>query len=102
MAAQPSAPGVVKTNVKELEEIMGDRVKEYLGSTYKIFENKSSIPFANYKPTDQAMQNAKNLFMRYGKRNKNPISDQEAQYMVDEVLRTAKQTNPKTTLPFFK
>ena len=25
---------------QELEEIMGDRVKEYLGSTYKIFENK--------------------------------------------------------------
>jgi len=101
IAAKPNAPGMVK-NKKELEEIMGDRVKDYLGSTYKIFENKSSIPFANYKPTDQAMTSAKKLFMRYGKRNKNPITDQEAQYMVDEVLRTAKQSNPKRTLPFFK
>ena len=48
--------------MQELEEIMGDRVKQYLGNTYKIFNEKSIIPFANYEPTDEAINRAVRLF----------------------------------------
>ena len=99
------SPGVGKTEskVKNLEEIMGDRVKQYLGNTYKIFEDKSIIPFANYKPTDQAINNAMKIFKRYGKKATGKrLTNQEARYMVDKVLQTARQSNPKTQLPRFK
>ena len=43
---------------------MGNRVKQYLGNTYKIFENKK-LPFANqYVPTDEAMQKEQD-YLRY-------------------------------------
>ena len=32
-------------DVAELKNLIGERAKEYLGDTYKIFEDKSSIPF---------------------------------------------------------
>ena len=52
-------------DVAELKGLLGERTKEYLGNTYAIFEDKSSLPFINYKPTDQAVNSAKELFKRY-------------------------------------
>ena len=96
-----SSPGQVKTNVKELEEIMGDRVKQYLGNTYKIFNEKSILPFANYEPTDEAINRAVRLFQRYSRftqRNNKTvkeISEQEARAMVKSVLDSVPKTKPK-------
>jgi len=42
-------------NCKNFKEIIGDRFKQYLGSTYKIMENQSLVPFANYKPAVEAV-----------------------------------------------
>jgi hypothetical protein len=103
-----SAPGQVKTNVKELEDIMGNRVKQYLGNTYKIFNEKSILPFANYEPTDEAINRAVRLFQRYSKftqrNNKtvNEISEQEGRAMVAAVLDSVPKTKPKGQLPAFK
>ena len=103
-----SAPGQVKTNVQELEEIMGDRVKQYLGNTYKIFNEKSILPFANYEPTDEAINRAVRLFQRYSRftqrNNKtvNEISEQEGRAMVAAVLDSVPKTKPKGQLPAFK
>jgi hypothetical protein len=103
-----SAPGQVKTNVKELEDIMGTRVKQYLGNTYKIFNEKSIIPFANYEPTDEAINRAVRLFQRYSRftqRNNKTvkeISEQEGRSMVAAVLDSVPKTKPKGQLPAFK
>ena len=103
-----SAPGQVKTNVKELEEIMGDRVKQYIGSTYKIFNEKSIIPFANFEPTDEAINRAVRLFQRYSRftqRNNKTvkeISEQEGRAMVASVLDSVPKTKPKGQLPAFQ
>ena len=43
-------------NVQALKSLMGSRAKEYLGNTYKIFEDNSVIPFLKYKPTEEAME----------------------------------------------
>ena len=103
-----SSPDQVKTNVKELEEIMGDRVKQYLGNTYKIFNEKSILPFANYEPTDEAINRAVRLFQRYSRftqrNNKtvNEITEQEGRAMVAAVLDSVPKTKPKGQLPAFK
>ena len=103
-----SAPGQVKTNVQELEEIMGNRVKQYLGNTYKIFNEKSILPFANYEPTDEAINRAVRLFQRYSRftqRNNKTVkelSEQEGRAMVAAVLDSVPKTKPKGQLPTFK
>ena len=103
-----SSPDQVDVNVNQLEEIMGDRVKQYIGNTYKIFEEKSILPFANYEPTDEAMQKATKLFQRYARftqRNNKTVSElpeQEARAMVRNVLESVPKTKPKGELPAFK
>ena len=42
--ASSNAPKDVAT----LKSLMGKRVQDYLGNTYKIFEDKSILPFLNY------------------------------------------------------
>ena len=96
-------PGAISSkDIQSFRSIIGNRYKDYLGNTYKIFENKSSIPFANYKPTEEAINKVADIFTRYAAKNNNPITRQEALFMVDEVLKDARTLNPKTQLPFFK
>ncbi len=42
--ASSNAPKDIKT----LQSLMGDRVKDYLGNTYRIFEDNSVLPFMRY------------------------------------------------------
>src|SRR5210317_731724 len=61
-------PGVTK----DLRKIMGNRVKNYIGNTFEIFENAEAGFLQQYKPTRTSIENAKKLFMRYAAKNKNP------------------------------
>ena len=89
-------------DIATLRGLMGQRVGDYLGNTYRIFEDKSVLPFTSYKPTDEAMQNAKKLFMRYSQRNKNPLTELEAEQVVNDLLKTVPKNQVPGELPFFK
>ena len=99
-------------DVAELKNLLGNRAKEYLSNTYQIFEDKSSLPFLNYKPTDQAINNTKELFKRYHRfanRNtpgfdpvKNALTEQEADTLVNNVLKNAVESKSPRQLPFTK
>jgi len=99
-------------DVAELKTLIGSRAKDYLGDTYRIFEDKSSLPFLSYKPTDEATQNVKELFKRYHRfanRNnpnfdpvKNALTDLEADTLVNNVYKSALQQKTPGNLPFFK
>lgn len=99
-------------DVAELKTLIGSRAKDYLGDTYRIFEDKSSIPFLQYKPTDEATQNVKELFKRYhrfaNRKNpnfdpvKNALTDQEADTLVNNIYKSALQQKTPGNLPFFK
>ena len=56
--ASSNAPKDVKT----LQSLMGSRVKDYLGNTYRIFEDNSVLPFMRYAPTEEAIENAQAFF----------------------------------------
>ena len=95
-----AAPGKkLQTNLREL---MGDRVKQYIGTTYRIFQNENFGFYSRYKPTDDSMMKAKEVFIRYAAKNKNPITEEEAEMLVNNVLNQAKAYNPKTKLPSFR
>ena len=99
-------------DVAELKSLIGSRARDYFGDTYRIFEDKSSLPFINYKPTEEAIENAKNLFKRYHRfanRNtpdfdpvKNALTDQEADTLVNNVLKSALEQKTPGKLPYFK
>jgi len=99
-------------DVAQLKSLLGDRTKEYLGNTYRIFEDKSSLPFLNYTPTDEAVNSAKELFKRYHRFAnrktpefdpvKNALTDQEADTLVNNVLKSAVEAKSPKQLPFTK
>jgi len=100
-AQTPSGIIPVKKLQTNLRELMGDRIKQYIGTTYKIFQNSDYSFYSRYKPTDQAVNKVKEIFKRYAAKNKNPISDEEAEQLVNNILRQAKAVSPKEKLPSF-
>ena len=56
---------------------MGDRIKQFIGTTYRIFQNQDFGFYQRYKPSEEAVENAKELFKRYAAKNKNPITDEK-------------------------
>jgi hypothetical protein len=93
--ASSNAPKDVQT----LQSLMGKRVKDYLGSTYRIFEDKSMLPFLAYTPTEEAIKGTKEYFKRYAKENGKNLTDFQAQSMVDSVIKSAKNQVAPPGLP---
>jgi len=99
-------------DIAVLKDLLGSRVKDYLGNTYRIFSDKSSIPFLNYKPTDEIVEKTKELFKRYHRfanRNnpdfdpiKNALTNQEADTLINNLLKNAVEAKSPKQLPFTK
>ena len=49
-------------DIQTFKQLFGGKFKNYLGSTYDIFQDKSILPWMRYKPAAQAIENAKDLF----------------------------------------
>jgi hypothetical protein len=87
----------------DLRALMGERIKDYIGNTYAMFQNKEAGLFNQFKPAAKDKEAVANMFMRYAAKNKNPINDFEADQMVDELIASARNMDPKKeTLPTFK
>jgi hypothetical protein len=86
-------------DVQTLKTLMGKRVKDYLGSTYRIFEDKSMLPFLAYTPTEEAIKGTREYFKRYAKENGKNLTDFQAQSMVDAVIKSAKNQKAPPGLP---
>jgi hypothetical protein len=87
---------------KDLRKIMGNRVKNYIGNTFEIFENSEAGFFSKFKPTQDAVDRVAKIFMRYAAKNDNPITEEEALGMVNDILNQVRKMDPKKdTLPTF-
>ena len=86
----------------DLRKIMGNRVKNYIGNTFEIFENAEAGFLQKYKPARQDIDRAKALFMRYAAKNQNPITELEAEGMVNDIIKQVRKMDPKRDrLPTF-
>ena len=94
--ASSNAPKDVKT----LQSLMGNRVKEYLGNTYRIFEDTSILPYMRYTPTEEAINETKKFFRTYAAKNGKQLSDFQAQTMVETIIKTAQKQKAPPSLPF--
>jgi hypothetical protein len=87
-------------DIKTLQSLMGDRVKDYLGNTYRIFEDNSVLPFMRYAPTEEAIKNTEEFFKRYAAKNGKQLSDFQAKTMVETVIKSAQKQKSGPGLPF--
>jgi hypothetical protein len=78
-----------KTAFKEFKQLFGKKFQDYLGSTYDRFSNNSVLPFLSYRPTDEAVQKAITLFRDVARQNGKPITEQQAEYYVNRLVKTA-------------
>ena len=83
-----------KDALTEFAPIFGKKLKDYLGSTYEIFRNKSVIPMLNYKPTEQAVEKMIKLFTESAADKGVKLEREQAEYYVDQLIASAK--NPAT------
>ena len=74
---------------KQFKDLFGKKFQDYLGSTYDVFSNKSILPFLSYKPTEQAVAKAIKLFRDTAKANGKPITEGQAEYYVNRLIKTA-------------
>jgi hypothetical protein len=95
-----SAGATVAKNKKELTEILKDRIKNYVGTTYKIFEDKSVLGYKRYKPTDQVYNSAVQVVKRSLAENGAVDTKQSAEQLVDEILNQVNKMK-KTTFNAF-
>jgi len=86
-----------KDALTEFAPLFGKKFKDYLGSTYEIFRNKSVIPLLNYKPTEQAVKKMMNLFKESASEKGVKLSDEQAEYYVNELLASARPTTTIST-----
>ena len=94
--ASSNAPKDVKT----LQSLMGNRVKEYLGNTYRIFEDNSILPYMKYQPTEEAIKNTQKFFKEYAAKNGKKLTDFQAETMVSTVIKSAQKQKSPPGLPF--
>ena len=71
--------------------MFGNKFKEsYIGSTYDIFQNQSIFPWVRYKPTQEAIDEAKEVFKSSAREAGEEMTDLQAEQAVTRVLRTAR------------
>jgi hypothetical protein len=113
------AEGVkLKEGVKNLQTILKDRVQNWIGNSYRIFEDRRGIfkTFKRYEPTDEAYNNAINLFRRYlsktdSQRKKDAAGNvipldikgsdyyEQAKFMVDDIIEQTQKKKKAGVLP---
>ena len=76
-------------DIQTFKQLFGGKFKNYLGSTYDIFQDKSILPWMRYKPSAQAIDNAKDLFKASAREAGKDLSDLEAEQIVNNVLKTS-------------
>ena len=90
----------------EFKKLFGTKFKNYLGSTYDVFQNKSILPFLSYTPSREAVKAAEDLFIQTGKNEGKTVTREQAQGYVKTILDTAKLPGGfkmnKPNDPYFK
>jgi hypothetical protein len=96
--------GVLPTELSiELQSLMGDRLKNMIGNTYAIFDNKFANMYNKFTPAQEVIDKVKKIFIRYAAKNGKELSDLESQSIVNDILDQAKNSYPKIDkMPSFK
>jgi hypothetical protein len=81
--------------MKAFKDAFGTKFKDYLGATYDVMQNKSMIPWLRYRPTEEVIGEAKDIFKNTydnipaNKQAGKTLSDAEAEQSIQRILDTA-------------
>ena len=81
---------------KEFKGVFGEKFQSFLGSNYEIFQNKSIIPWLNYRPTKQLIEKMKTEIIKQAELGGNKITSETAEKYVNEIIKTARLPNKKS------
>ena len=70
--------------------LFSKKFKDYLGSTYEMFQNKSLIPLFRYKPTEESLDKVIKIFQDSAEDAGKPITKEQAEFYANQVVETAK------------
>ena len=79
-----------QNEIQEFKTLFGNKFKNYIGSTYDIFQNQSIFPWVRYQPTKEAIDEAKEVFKSSAKEAGEEMTDLQAEQAVTRVLKTAR------------
>ena len=79
-----------QNEIQEFKKLFGNKFKNYLGSTYDIFQNQSILPWLRYTPSRQAIDEAKEVFIASAREAGEEMTDLQAEQAVSRVLKTAR------------
>ena len=79
-----------KNEIAQFKDLFGNKFKGYLGATYEVFQNQSIFPWVRYKPTEEAINEAKEVFKSSAREAGEEMTDLQAEQAVTRVLRTAR------------
>ena len=79
-----------KKALADFGDVFGTKFKDYLGSTYEIFQNKSIIPMMNYKPTAEAVKKMMQQFTESAAEKGVKLEPEQAEYYVNKLIETAR------------
>jgi hypothetical protein len=77
-------------DLKQFRELFKDKFRGYLDTSYEIFKKDSLIPLQNYKPSEQAVEEAVNLFQRIARSKGKSMTREQALSEVNSIVKTAK------------
>jgi len=77
-------------DIKEFQKLFGGKFKNYLGSTYDVFQDKSILPWLKYRPAEEAIEKTKASFMASAREAGEEMTDLQAEAAVNRVLKTAR------------
>ena len=81
---------VNKKQLKEFRELFKDKFRGYLDTSYEVFKNQSLTPLQNYKPSEQAVEEAINLFQKIARSKGKTMTREQALSEVNSIVKTAK------------
>ena len=91
------ALGDTLNKFNDFKEAFKVKSLDYINNTYRIFKNGEIDALSSYKPTDEAVQNTKQLFIQLSKQRNaadptvKVLTDSEAAYAVDRLLAESKK-----------
>ena len=80
----------LKGTFKDFQNLFGDKFKNYISATYDVFSNRSLIPMLNYRVPTETVDKAIKIFRTAAQKNKTPITYQEAETIINNMVKTAR------------
>jgi hypothetical protein len=80
----------LKGTFKDFKDLFGDKFKNYISATYDVFSNRSLIPMLNYRVPTETIDKAIKIFRTAAQKNKTPITYQEAETLINNMVKTAR------------